>query len=53
LPWWKRGGEGRTGSLGLAHVNSFIGQINKRVLLHSTGNYIQYPVIKHSGKEYF
>ena len=26
--------------------------INKKVLLCSTGNYIQYLVIKHSGKEY-
>ena len=26
--------------------------INNRVLLYSTGNYIQYPVINHNGKEY-
>ena len=26
--------------------------INTKVLLYSTGNYIQYPVINHSGKEY-
>ena len=26
--------------------------INKKVLLCSTGNYIKYPVINHSGKEY-
>ena len=26
--------------------------INSKVLLHSTGNYIQYPVINHNGKEY-
>ena len=26
--------------------------INSKVLLHSTGNYIQYPVISHNGKEY-
>ena len=25
---------------------------NNKVLLHSTGNYIQYPVINHNGKEY-
>ena len=25
--------------------------INKKVLLYSTGNYIQYPVINHNGKE--
>ena len=26
--------------------------INNKVLLYSTGNYIQYPVINHHGKEY-
>ena len=26
--------------------------INSKVLLHSTGNHIQYPVINHNGKEY-
>ena len=26
--------------------------INKKALLYGTGNYIQYPVIKHNGKEY-
>ena len=26
--------------------------INIKVLLQSTGNYIQYPVINHNGKEY-
>ena len=26
--------------------------INSKVLLHSTGNYIQYPVINHNRKEY-
>ena len=26
--------------------------INNKVLLHSTGNYIQYPVINYNGKEY-
>ena len=29
----------------------YIGWINK-VLLYSTGNYIQYPEINHNGKEY-
>ena len=28
------------------------GQINNKVLLCSTGNYMQYPVINHHGKEY-
>ena len=27
-----------------------IGWINSKVLLYSTGNYIQYPVINHNGK---
>ena len=26
--------------------------INNKILLYSTGNYIQYPVINHNGKEY-
>ena len=29
----------------------FIGWINNKVLLYSTGSYIQYPVINHNGKE--
>ena len=29
-----------------------IGWINNKVLLYSTGNYTQYPVINHNGKEY-
>ena len=30
----------------------YIAWINNKVLLYSTGNYIQYPVINHNGKEY-
>ena len=30
----------------------YIGWINNKVPLYSTGNYIQYPVINHIGKEY-
>ena len=30
----------------------YIECINNKVLLYSTGNYIQYPVINHNGKEY-
>jgi len=29
----------------------YIGWINNKVLLYSTGNYIRYPVINHHGKE--
>ena len=31
----------------------YIEWINNKVLLHSTENYIQYPVINHNGKECF
>ena len=30
----------------------YIEWINNKVLLNSTGNYIQYPVINYNGKEY-
>ena len=30
----------------------YIEWINNKVLLYSTENYIQYPVINHNGKEY-
>ena len=30
----------------------YIGWISNKVLLYSTRNYIQYPVINHNGKEY-
>ena len=30
----------------------YIGWMNSKVLLYSTGNYIQYPVTSHNGKEY-
>jgi len=30
----------------------YVGWINNKVLLCSTGNHIQYPVINHNGKEY-
>ena len=30
----------------------YIGWINNKALLYSTGNSIQYPVINHNGKEY-
>ena len=29
-----------------------IGWINNKILLYSTGNYIQCPMISHNGKEY-
>ena len=30
----------------------YIGWTNNKLLLCSTGNYVQYPVINHNGKEY-
>ena len=30
----------------------YLGWINNKVLLYSTVNYIQYPMINHNGKEY-
>ena len=30
----------------------YIGWINNKVLLYSTGNYIKYPVVNHNRKEY-
>ena len=30
----------------------YIGWISNKVLLYSKGNYIQYPMINHNGKEY-
>ena len=32
--------------------NQLTSWINNKVLLHSTGHYIQYPMINHNGKEY-
>ena len=48
----RRLGEGWIWSLGLADANLYIGWINNKVLLNSIGNYIQYPVVNHQGKEY-
>ena len=46
--WGKDGWEFGLNRCKLLHI----GWINNKVLLYSTGNYIQYPVIKHNGKEY-
>ena len=55
LPNWKGVGERRgiNQDFGIRRYKLlYIKQINKKVLLYSTGNYIQYPVINHNGKEY-
>jgi len=45
------GREGCVGSLGLCKV-VYISWRDNKVLLFSTGNYIQYPVINYIGKKY-
>ena len=47
------GGEGMEWEFGISRCKLVcIGWINNKVLLYSTGNSIQYPIINHSGKEY-
>ena len=51
------GGEGSGGGMdwefGMSRCKLlYIGRINNKVLLYSPGNYTQYPVINHNGKEY-
>ena len=46
-------GEGMDRESGMSRCKLvYIGWINNKVLLYSTGNYIQYAVINHNGKEY-
>ena len=45
--------EGKDWEFGISRCKLlYIGWINNKVLLYSTGNYIQYLVINHNGKEY-
>ena len=47
------GGEGKDREFGISRCKLlYIGWKNNKVLLYNTGNYIQYPVINHNGKEY-
>ena len=47
------GGEGMDWEFGISRCKLvYLGWINNKVLLYSTGNYIQYPLINHNGKEY-
>ena len=46
-------GGGKEWEFGVSRCKlSYIEWINNKALLYSTGNYIQYPVINHNGKEY-
>ena len=47
------GGGGRDWEFGISRCKLlYIEWINSKVLPYSTGNYIQYHVINHNGKEY-
>ena len=50
-------GEGVGGQVdwevGLSGCNLYMEGINNKVLLYSTENYIQCPMVNHNGKEYF
>ena len=49
----RKWGEGWTGSLGVSRWKLLnLEWTNNKVLLDSTGNYVQYPVINHNEKEY-
>ena len=52
LPKGRRGRGGKDQESGVSKCKLlYIGQINNKVLLYSTGNDTQYPMIKHNGKE--
>ena len=49
----ERGGGGMDWEFAVSRCKLlYIGWINSKVLLYSTGNYIHYPGINHNGKEY-
>ena len=53
LPKGKVGGGGINQESGISRYKPlYIKQINNTVLLYSTGNYIQYPLINPNGKQY-
>ena len=47
------GGTGMEWEFGVSKCKLlYLGWINNKVLLYSTGNYIQYSVINHNGKKF-
>ena len=49
LPRGRRGWEGKDWEFGISRCKLLhVGWIKNKVLLYSTGNYIQYPVINHN-----
>ena len=49
---WEGAGRGKDWEFGVSRRKLFYMEWVNKVLLYSTGNYIQYPVINHNGKEY-
>ena len=53
---WLTRGEGWGVGMGIwdqqMQTNIYTEYINNKILLYSTGNYIQYPEINHNGREY-
>ena len=48
------GAGGRDWEFGVSRCKLlYTGWLNNKVLLYTTGNDVQYPVINHNGKEYF
>ena len=46
------GGGGMDWEFGISRCKLlYLERVNNKVLLYSTGNYIQYPVVNHNGKE--
>ena len=46
-------GGGKVWGFGISRCKLlYIGWVNNKVLLYNTGNYGQYPVVNHNGKEY-
>ena len=53
LPMGKGGWGGLNQEFGISRYKLlYIKQINNKVLMYNTGNYIQNPIINHNGKEY-
>ena len=49
----KGGGGGKEWEFGISRCKLvYTGWMNSKILVSSTGSYIQYPVINHNGKEY-
>ena len=46
-------GKGRIGGSGVSRCKlGYIARMNNKLLLYSTANHIQYPVINHNGEEH-